>query len=114
MCAICHPRPDLWNIHVWLLDGRPLWPSPGCDRHSHSMRQAYALKWGLFIEWCCSRREDLQRCSVEVVLSFLKEKLEQRLFPSTLKVYIAAITAYHDAVDGLSLGKHHLIVRFLR
>ncbi|KAI2652486.1 ATP synthase subunit alpha [Labeo rohita] len=34
--------------------------------------------------------------------------------PSTLKVYVAAIAAYHDAVDGASLGKHQLIVRFLR
>ncbi len=28
--------------------------------------------------------------------------------------YVAAITAHHDAVDGRSLGKHDLIVRFLR
>ncbi|KAI2655537.1 ORF V: Enzymatic polyprotein [Labeo rohita] len=79
-----------------------------------STRQAYALKWGLFADWCSSHREDPQRCSVGVVLSFLQEKLERRLSPSTLKVYVAAIAAYHDAVDGLSLGKHHLIVRFLR
>ncbi|KAL0161441.1 hypothetical protein M9458_045166, partial [Cirrhinus mrigala] len=79
-----------------------------------STRQAYALKWGLFADWCSSRREDPQRCSVGVVLSFLQEKLERRLSPSTLKVYVAAIAAYHNAVDGLSLGKHHLIVRFLR
>ncbi|KAI2645633.1 Spastin [Labeo rohita] len=46
--------------------------------------------------------------------SFLQEKLERRLSPSTLKVYVAAIAAYHDAVDGASLGKHQLIVRFLR
>ncbi|KAI2662170.1 Altered inheritance of mitochondria protein 21 [Labeo rohita] len=44
----------------------------------------------------------------------MQEKLERRLFPSTLKVYVAAIAAYHDAVDGTSLGKHQLIVRFLR
>ncbi|KAI2650056.1 ORF V: Enzymatic polyprotein [Labeo rohita] len=79
-----------------------------------STRQAYVLKWGLFADWCSSRREDPQRCSVGVVLSFLQDKLERRLSPSTLKVYVAAIAAYHDAVDGLSLGKHHLIVRFLR
>ncbi|KAL0148294.1 hypothetical protein M9458_056440, partial [Cirrhinus mrigala] len=60
------------------------------------------------------RREDPQRCSVGVVLSFLQENLEWRLSPSTLKVYVAAIAAYHDAVDGLFLRKHHLIVRFLR
>ncbi len=34
--------------------------------------------------------------------------------PSTLKVYVAAIAAHHDAVDGKSLGKHDLVIRFLR
>ncbi|KAI2662351.1 Beta-glucosidase A [Labeo rohita] len=80
---------------------------------SGTSTQAYALKWGLFADWCSSRREDPQRW-VGVVLFFLQEKLERRLSPSTLKVYVAAIPAYHDAVDGLSLGKHHLIIRFLR
>ncbi|KAI2647963.1 enzymatic polyprotein [Labeo rohita] len=79
-----------------------------------STRQAYALKWGLFADLCSSHREDPQRCSVGVVLSFLQDKLEQKLSPFTLKVYVAAIAAYHDALDGLYLGKHHLIVRFLR
>ncbi|KAI2668660.1 hypothetical protein H4Q32_005425 [Labeo rohita] len=79
-----------------------------------STRQAYALRWGLFVDWCSSRGEDPQRCMIAVVLSFLQEKLERRLSPSTLKVYVAAIAAYHDAVDGTSLRKHQLIVRFLR
>ncbi len=48
------------------------------------------------------------------MLSFLQERLERRLSPSTLKVYVAAIAAHHDAVDGRSLGKHYLIVRFLK
>ncbi len=48
------------------------------------------------------------------MLSFLQERLEHRLSPSTLKVYVAAIAAHHDAVDGRSLGKHDLIVRFLK
>ncbi len=79
-----------------------------------STRQAYALKWSLFTNWCSSRREDPRRCTIGVVLSFLQERLERRLSPSTLKVYVAAIAAHHDAVDGRSLGKHDLIVRFLR
>ncbi|KAI2668135.1 Tyrosine recombinase slr0733 [Labeo rohita] len=79
-----------------------------------STRQAYVLRWGLFVDWCSSRGEDPQRCMIAVVLSFLQEKLERRLSPSTLKVYVAAIAAYHDAVDGTSLGKNQLIVRFLR
>ncbi len=79
-----------------------------------STRQTYALKWSLFATWCSSRREDPRRCTIGVVLSFLQERLECRLSPSTLKVYAAAIAAHHDAVYGQSLGKHDLIVRFLK
>ncbi len=79
-----------------------------------STRQTYALKWSLFATWCSSRWEDPRRCTIGVVLSFLQERLERRLSPSTLKVYVAAIAAHHDAVDGRSLGKHDLIVRFLK
>ncbi len=79
-----------------------------------STRHAYRLKWNLFVGWCSSRREDPRRCPIMVVLSFLQEGLERRLSPSTLKVYVAAIAAHHDAVDGKSVGKHDLVVRFLR
>lgn len=43
------------------------------------------------------------------MLSFL----QQRLDPSTLKVYIAAISAHHDPVDGKTVGKLDLVARFL-
>ncbi len=79
-----------------------------------STRQAYSLKWNLFVNWCSPRREDPRRCPIAVVLSFLQDGLEQRLSTSTLKVYVAAIAAHHDAVDGKSLGKHDLVIRFLR
>ncbi|MGL5154481.1 MAG: hypothetical protein ACRC9H_06050, partial [Aeromonas veronii] len=79
-----------------------------------STRSLYALKWNLFVEWCSSHGEDPRSCSVRAVLSFLQEGLERRLSPSTLKVYVAAIAAHHHAVEGKSLGRHDLIVRFLR
>ncbi|KAL0189945.1 hypothetical protein M9458_017044, partial [Cirrhinus mrigala] len=34
--------------------------------------------------------------------------------PSTLKVYVAAIVAHHDPIEGKSVGKHDLVIRFLR
>ncbi len=48
------------------------------------------------------------------VLSSLQGRLERRLSPSTLNVHVAAIPTHHDAMDSRSLGKHSLIVRFLR
>ncbi len=62
-----------------------------------STRQTYALKWSLFANWCSSRREDPRRCTIGVVLSSLQERLERRLSPSTLKVYVAVIAAHPDA-----------------
>ncbi len=79
-----------------------------------STRHAYALKWNLFVEWCSSHRENLRRCPIRVVLSFLHQGLERRLSPSTLRVYVAAIAANHDPVEGKSVGKHDWVVRFLR
>ncbi len=72
------------------------------------------LKWNLFFEWCSSLREGPCRCPIMVVLSFLQDGLERRLSPSTLKVYVLTITAQHDAVDGKSVGKYDLVIKFLR
>lgn len=79
-----------------------------------STRHTYALKWNLFVDWYSSHREEPLEMPGRGCVSFLQEGLEQRLSPSTLKVYVAGITAHHDAVDGKSLGKHDLIIRFLR
>ncbi len=62
-----------------------------------STGQAYALKWSLFANWCSSRREDPRRCTIGVVLSFLQERLERRLSPSTLKVYVPSTTTQWTA-----------------
>ncbi len=61
-----------------------------------STRQTYLLKWSLFVNWCSSRQEYPRRCTIGVVLSFLQERLERRLSPSTLKVYVTAIATRHE------------------
>ncbi len=82
--------------------------------HVPSTRRAYALKWNLFVKCCSSHQEDPRRCSIRAVLSFLQQGLECRLSPSTLKLYVAAIYSHHNPVEGKSVGKHDLVVRFLR
>ncbi len=79
-----------------------------------STRRAYALKWNLFVKWCSSHHEDPWRCSIRAMISFLQQGLERRLSPSNLNVYVAAISAHHDPVEGRSVGKHDLVIRFLR
>ncbi len=105
-----HPRLDLGT---WMRRGRLECFCPLVVEDSVT-RRALALELSLFTIWCSSRREDPRRCTIGVMLSSLQERLERRLSPSTLKVYAAAIAAHHVAVDGWPMGKHNLIVRFLR
>ncbi|KAL0165098.1 hypothetical protein M9458_040851, partial [Cirrhinus mrigala] len=118
--TLCKIREDeeqptrTWSPDLISLTAAPPWKIPlrkdllSRDRNYHSVQSS------LYKEGPCTEVgsvQDPQRCLIAVVLSFLQEKLECRLSPSTLKVYVAAIAAYHDAVDGTSLGKHQLIVR---
>lgn len=63
---------------------------------------------------CNSGPGPLFECEVPLVLSFLRELLDAGCTPSTLKVYVAAITAFHAPVAGQSLGRNDLVVRFLK
>ncbi|KAI2663377.1 Transposon Ty3-G Gag-Pol polyprotein [Labeo rohita] len=79
-----------------------------------STRKLYALKWKLFTSWCGRHQQDPVNCPVGSVLEFLQDRLSAGLSHSTLKVYVAAIAAYHAPLGGLSVGKDPLVSRFLR
>ena len=79
-----------------------------------STRRLYALKWRLFTSWCQERQLDPVNCLVRYVLEFLQVCFSSRLTPSTLNVYISAISAYHALVDGITVGRNPLVTRFLR
>lgn len=50
--------------------------------------------------------EDPLHCSIGIILSFLQSLFDKGLSPSTLKVYLAAILAYHSDIDSID-GKPH-------
>ncbi|KAL0149630.1 hypothetical protein M9458_055157 [Cirrhinus mrigala] len=83
-----------------------------------SKRKLYALKWKLFTSWCGEQdpwcQQDPANCPVGTVLEFLQARFSTRLAHSTLKVYVAAISAYHAPLGGMPVGKDPLVVRFLR
>ncbi|KAL0195548.1 hypothetical protein M9458_009120, partial [Cirrhinus mrigala] len=79
-----------------------------------STRKLYALKWKLFTSWCGERQQDPANCPVGTVLEFLQARFSTGLAHSTLKVYVAAISAYHAPLGGMPVGKDPLVVRFLR
>ncbi len=79
-----------------------------------STRYLYALKWSVFSAWCTTRGADQVVCGISLILSFLQELLEKGCSPSTLKVYVAAISASHAPINGQSVGRNNRVVRFLK
>ncbi|KAL0186797.1 hypothetical protein M9458_018467, partial [Cirrhinus mrigala] len=74
---------------------------------------AQLIASSLFISWCGHRQQDPVNCPVGTVLEFLQDRFSAELTHSTLKVYVAAIVAYHAPLGGLSVGKNPLVTRFL-
>lgn len=48
------------------------------------------------------------------ILSFLQELPDPRWTTSMLKVYVAAIAAYHAPIAGQSVSRNKLVVKFLK
>ncbi|KAI2660848.1 hypothetical protein H4Q32_008522 [Labeo rohita] len=71
-----------------------------------STRRLYDLKWRIFVNWCSSRGGPTE--------VWRRGGLDRHLSASTLKVHVAAISANHDLMGGRSVGKHDLIIRFLK
>ncbi len=80
---------------------------------AQSTRCLNALKWSVFSAWCTTHGADPVVCDVSLILSFLQELLEKGS-PSTLKVHVAAIAASHAPIDGQSVDRNNLVVRFLK
>ena len=79
-----------------------------------STRSLYTLKWRVFSTWCRDRGCDPLVCPIGEVLAFLQHLFDQGRTPSTLKVYLAAISACHVGYAGVSPGAHPLASRFMK
>ncbi|XP_065325845.1 uncharacterized protein LOC134621241 [Pelmatolapia mariae] len=108
---VFHPRPEL------NLAAKGLPPSVIATIQSaraSSTRGLYAYKWRAFEQWCQDRHTLPFQCSIVDVLTFLQELLDKGLSFSTIKVYLAAISACHIGFDGVTPGAHPLAIRFLK
>ncbi len=84
------------------------------EARAPSTRCLYALKWSVFSTWCLNRGENPSTSELAVVLSFLQELLDKGRSHSTLKVFVAAIAAFHTPIAGQSVGRDNSVVRFLK
>ncbi len=84
------------------------------EARTPSTRRLHALKWSVFSTWCLNRGENPSTSELAVVLSFLQELLDKGRSHSTLKVFVAAIAAFHAPIAGQSVGRDNSVVRFLK
>ncbi len=68
------------------------------EARAPSTRRLYALKWAILSAWCQNRNVDPVTSDVSVVLSFLQEMQDKQRSSSTIKVYAAAIAAFHAPI----------------
>ncbi len=95
--------------------------SCGCSRWGgtvHSFRSlnrgCWDHPWKFFTSWCGDHQLDPVNCPIGTVLEFLQARFSTELTHPPLKVYVAALSAYHVPLGGQSVGKHPLVTRFLR
>lgn len=74
----------------------------------------YNNRWKLFSSWCKGRSEDPVHCSLPTILEFLQSLLGKGRTPSTLKVYVAAISCHHAMIGNATVGSHNLVSLFLK
>ena len=79
-----------------------------------STRTCYSQRWRVFSDWCHSQQVDPPTCSVHLVLRFLQSLLDSGKASSTVRLYSVAISAYHELVGGVSVGRHPLVSQFVR
>ncbi len=82
------------------------------EARAPSTRCLYALKWSIFSAWCQDRDLDPVTSNVSVVLSFLQEMLDKQHSSSTIKVYAAAIAAFHTPIAGRLVGRDSVVIQF--
>ena len=81
-----------------------------------STRTLYSAKWKLFRNWYSEQVPPVVPAQAPIgdVLSFLQDRLADGLTYSTIKVYLAAISAFHHGYGGETVGKHRLITPFMK
>ncbi|XP_075948857.1 uncharacterized protein LOC142951249 [Anarhichas minor] len=114
------PRPDSslglarerWNLSAAGLPARVI-DTIQMARDA-STRSLYSGKWRVFEEWCQLRHTIPFQCSVVDLLGFLQELVDKGRAFSTIKVYLAAISACHVGFGEKPAGQHPLVCRFMK
>nr|XP_042702465.1 uncharacterized protein LOC122173017 [Chrysemys picta bellii] len=79
-----------------------------------STRRAYLAKWSRFSRWAGEWGTSPVSALLQLILEYLLHLRTQGLAPSSVRVHLAAILAFHPLVQGCSVFSHAMTRRFLK
>ncbi|XP_054846822.1 uncharacterized protein LOC129337273 isoform X2 [Eublepharis macularius] len=79
-----------------------------------STRLSYQRKWSRFSRWLAPKGVSPFDCPLPMVLDYLLYLCSQGLAFSSIKVHMAAISAFHEQIDGKTVFTHWLSKQFLK
>ena len=79
-----------------------------------STRKSYAAKWNAFTRFAALHNVQPTTCSIHFIFKFLLDLVDKGLKVSSVKVYLAAISARHNKVEGQSVFSHSTAKRFMK
>ena len=74
----------------------------------------YESAWKAWSSWCDQRQVDPFSTSLNVILEFLAELLHKGYKYRTIGVYRSTISNFHQPIDGIVIGKHPLMSKFMK
>ena len=66
----------------------------------------YESGWKKFCHWCLERQISPTGYDISAILDFLAQMFEENFAYNTIAGYRSAISAFHDPVEGTSIGEH--------
>ena len=76
------------------------------NARSEGTKSSYESAWKIFNSWCGQRKVNPFHSPIQAVLDFLADLFDQGLAYRTIGCYRSAISAYHEGINGISVGKH--------
>lgn len=103
---------ERWNLNAAGLPPAVIDTIQGA--RASSTQTLYGCKWRVFEKWCAERGIVSFQCSVVELLCFLQDLLDKGKAFSTIKVYLAAISACHVGFGDKPAGQPPLVCRFMK
>ena len=79
-----------------------------------SSARCYDRMWAVFVRWCDQRGTHPSSAPLNLILAFLQSLVNQGLAYRTIGVYRSAISKFHNLIEGIAVGQHPRVTKFMR